>query len=129
MKKIIETDLLKIHPDAKLGELVTLVRKSKRNIFPVVNEAGELEGIVTLDKIRELMFDSENQETIIIKTLMSTPPAFVSSTEKMQSVMNKFEITQAWNLPVIDDGKYIGFVSKSRIFNAYRKKLIRETKE
>jgi CIC family chloride channel protein len=129
LKKIIETDLLKIHPDAKLGELVTLVRKSKRNIFPVVNEAGELEGIVTLDKIRELMFDTENQETIIIKTLMSTPPAFVSSTEKMQSVMNKFEITQAWNLPVIDDDKYVGFVSKSRIFNAYRKKLIRETKE
>jgi CIC family chloride channel protein len=129
LKKIIEKDLLKIHPDAKLGELVGLVRKSKRNIFPVVNEAGELEGIVTLDKVRELMFDVEKQENIIIKTLMSTPPASVSSSEKMQSVMNKFEITQAWNLPVIDDGKYVGFVSKSRIFNAYRKKLIRETKE
>lgn len=129
LKKIIEKDLLKIHPDAKLGELVALVRTSKRNIFPVVNESGELEGIVTLDHIREMMFDLENQETVVIKTLMSKPPAFVSSSEKMQSVMNKFEITQAWNLPVIDEGKYVGFVSKSRIFNAYRKKLIRQSKE
>ena len=129
LKKIIETDLLKIHPDATLGELTNLVRKSKRNIFPVVNDEEELVGIVTLDHIREIMFDKESQEAIIVKTIMQKPPAHVSSKEKMQSVMNKFEVTQAWNLPVIDDGKYVGFVSKSRIFNAYRMKLIRQTKE
>ncbi|WP_317127691.1 chloride channel protein [Marinoscillum furvescens] len=129
LKKIIEKDLLTIHPDATLGELVDLVKKSKRNIFPVVNEKNELEGIVTLDDIREMMFESDKRDKLIIKTLMSKPPAFVSPQEKMQSVMNKFELTQAWNLPVIDNGKYLGFVSKSRIFNAYRKKLIRQTKE
>ena len=129
LKKIVETDLLTISPDARLGELVQLVRKSKRNIFPVVNEAGELEGIVTLDQIRDDMFDPERQERVIVKTIMHKPPAEVSSTEKMQSVMNKFEITQAWNLPVIDDGKYVGFISKSRIFNAYRTKLIRQSRE
>ncbi len=129
LKKIVEKDLLKIHPDAKLGELVELVRQSKRNIFPVVNEDEELEGIVTLDRIRKDMFDAERQENVVVKAIMSKPPAFVSTSEKMQSVMNKFEITQAWNLPVIDDGKYVGFISKSRIFNAYRKKLIQQSQE
>lgn len=127
MKKIIEKDLLIIHPEESLDDLVKLVMKSKRNIFPVVDENRELQGIVTLDDIRERMFDQESRKDVIVKTVMQTPPASVSPTEKMQSVMNKFEVTQAWNLPVIENGKYIGFISKSRIFNAYRKKLIRQT--
>jgi len=129
LKKIVERDLLTIHPDALLQDLVRLVKVSKRNIFPVVNENNELEGIVTLDDIREIMFNEQMQDTVIVKTLMQKPPAHVTPKEQMQSVMNKFERTQAWNLPVIEDGKYIGFISKSRIFNAYRKKLIRQTKE
>ena len=129
IKKMVETDLLTISPNATLGELVKLVKKSKRNIFPVVNENLGLEGIVTLDDIREIMFDPAKQTTIVIKTIMQKPPAFVSPQEKMQSVMNKFETTQAWNLPVIEEGLYLGFVSKSRIFNAYRTRLIRQSKE
>lgn len=126
LKKIVETDLLTIDPSATLGSLVDLVRFSKRNIFPVVNEQQELMGIVTLDDIREIMFDAESRKSIIVNTLMHSPPTYVSSKESMQSVMIKFEKTGAWNLPVIDEGKYVGFVSKSRIFNAYRKKLIRQ---
>ncbi|SNS52494.1 chloride channel protein, CIC family [Ekhidna lutea] len=129
LKKIVEKDLLIIHPEATLNDLVSLVMKSKRNIFPVVNDQKELEGIVTLDDIREMMFDDESRQNVIVKTIMQKPPARVSPQEKMQSVMNKFEVTQAWNLPVIDNGKYVGFISKSRIFNAYRKKLIRQTAE
>ena len=75
------------------------------------------------------MFDQEKRDAIEIRSIMSAAPAYVSSHEKMQSVMNKFELTQAWNLPVIDDGKYVGFVSKSRIFNAYRKKLQSQSEE
>lgn len=129
LKKIIEKDLLHIHPDQTLGDLVQLVKKSHRNIFPVVNEHGKLEGIITLDDIREIMFDPENQKYIQVKSIMQLPPDSVSPLESMQSVMNKFETTQAWNLPVIEDDKYLGFISKSRIFNAYRMKLIRQTKE
>ncbi|MEO9483231.1 MAG: chloride channel protein [Ekhidna sp.] len=129
LKKIIEKDLLIINPEATLEDLVKLVMKSKRNIFPVVDDAKELQGIVTLDDIREMMFDDESRQKVIIKTIMQKPPASVSPQEKMQSVMNKFEVTQAWNLPVIENGEYIGFISKSRIFNAYRKKLIRQTAE
>ena len=129
LKKIIEKDLLVIHPEASLDDLVQLVMKSKRNIFPVVDDQKELQGIVTLDDIRERMFDEESRKNVIVKTIMQKPPASVAPQEKMQSVMNKFEVTQAWNLPVIDDGKYVGFISKSRIFNAYRNKLIRQSAE
>jgi CIC family chloride channel protein len=128
LKKIVEEDLLQIHPDSKLKELVNLVKVSKRNIFPVVKDQ-QLMGIITLDDIREIMFDKDAQENQAVSSLMHDPPAEVSSMESMQSVMSKFEITGAWNLPVIDDGKYVGFVSKSRIFNTYRQKLIRQDKQ
>ncbi len=123
LNKIIETDLLKISPMATLRELVMLVRSSKRNIFPVVNDAGSLVGIVTLDDIRQIMFDTDSYDTMFVEELMHSPPASVSSQENMQSVMRKFESTGAWNLPVIDNGIYVGFLSKSRIFNTYRNKL------
>ncbi|MDN5201578.1 chloride channel protein [Fulvivirgaceae bacterium BMA10] len=129
LKKIIEKDLLKIHPDATLGDLVDLVRVSKRNIFPVVDEEERLMGIVTLDDIREVMFDEESRKSIVIRSIMHSPPDQVSSYENMHSVMGKFEKSGAWNLPVIDNDKYVGFISKSRIFNAYRKKLMRQNQE
>lgn len=129
LHKIIETDLFTIHPEKKLDDLVNLVRLSKRNIFPVVDENEALAGVITLDDIRELMFNEASRKSIIIKSLMHSPPASVSSNESMQSVMMKFEKSGAWNLPVIDNNRYVGFVSKSRIFNAYRKKLIRQQRE
>lgn len=129
IKKVIESDLLTVSADAKLGHLVELVKISKRNIFPVVNEKEELQGIITLDDVRDVMFDEEARQKIEVKSLMQKPPTEVYPYDDMQTVMNKFEVTQAWNLPVIDEGKYLGLVSKSRIFNAYRKKLILQDKE
>jgi CIC family chloride channel protein len=129
LHKIIETDLLKIHPEATLGELVDLVRISRRNIFPVINDDNKLVGVVTLDDIRSIMFDEEKHDTTKVKSLMHSAPEEISSHENMQSVMAKFERSGAWNLPVIDKGEYIGFLSKSRIFNTYRKKLIRHQRD
>lgn len=129
LDKIVETDLLTIDPRETVEDLVGLIQVSKRNIFPVVDEEGVMKGIITLDDIRDVMFEPESRSKLIIKTIMRQAPAHISSEESMQSVMNKFEQTGAWNLPVIDHGKYIGFVSKSRIFNAYRKKLIRQNRE
>ncbi len=129
MKRLIETDLLIVRPEALLDALIDRIKISKRNIFPVVNDSGELEGIVTLDDVREIMFDQQIRETVRVQAIMQKPPAFIDLQEKMQSVMNKFELTRAWNLPVIDEGKYVGFVSKSRIFNAYRTKLKRYTRD
>ncbi|MTI20809.1 chloride channel protein [Fulvivirga sp. RKSG066] len=129
LKKVVEKDLKKIHPEATLGKLVDLVQISRRNIFPVVNDEQQLVGVITLDDIRNIMFDEEQRQNTLVKSLMHTPPAYVSSHENMQSVMSKFELTGAWNLPVIDNGKYVGFLSKSRIFSTYRKKLIRHNRE
>jgi len=123
---VIERDLLPIHPDSTLRDLISLVKISKRNIFPVIDEHKSLRGIITLDDIRDIMFDPEKQDTVFIRDLMHSPPEILLATENMQKAMEKFENSGAWNLPVIENGKYLGFVSKSRIFNAYRKKLIRQ---
>ncbi|WP_394345411.1 chloride channel protein [Algoriphagus kandeliae] len=127
--QVIERDLLPIHPNARLKDLIDLVKISKRNIFPVVDEHRHLRGIITLDDIRDIMFDAEKQETVQIQSLMHSPPEILSSDENMQKAMEKFEKSGAWNLPVVEDGRYIGFVSKSRIFNSYRKRLIRKKHE
>lgn len=129
IEKMIENDLLTIHPRQTLEELVELIKKSRRNIFPVVNENNELRGIITLDDVREIMFDDESQKNVIAETLMHRPPETVHSNDRMEEVMAKFEKTGAWNLPVIDHGAYVGIVSKSRIFNAYRTKLRRQNSE
>ncbi|MEQ8561311.1 MAG: CBS domain-containing protein, partial [Cytophagales bacterium] len=128
MDKLIERDLLTISPNSTLKDLVKLVSNSKRNIFPVVDEDDVLRGIVTLDDIRQIMFDTDSQESTFVEDLMHSPPGEVYPNESMDKVMRKFEITGAWNLPVIEKGKYKGYLSKSRIFNTYRNK-IRQTQE
>jgi chloride channel protein, CIC family len=129
LTSVLENDLLTIRPDQHLEDLVKLVRKSKRNIFPVVDENGKLGGIITLDDIRDIMFDTEMRKTLPVSAIMSQPPAIVSTADSMQSIMTTFEISGAWNLPVIDQGKYVGLVSKSRIFNTYRTKLRKDRAE
>ena len=127
--QVIEKDLLPIHPDAQLTDLIELVKLSKRNIFPVVDSAQVLQGIVTLDDIRHIMFDAEKQKIVRVKQLMHSPPEILFSSENMQSAMEKFERSGAWNLPVVDNNQYLGFVSKAKIFNAYRKKLQRQKED
>ncbi len=126
LEKLIEMDLHTIEPDKKLKDLIRVVSKSKRNIYPVVNEQKELMGIITLDDIRAIMFDEEAREKTDLRNLMHSPPDTVNINDSMQVVMRKFEKTGAWNLPVIEDGKYKGFLSKSTIFNAYRNNLKRK---
>jgi len=119
----VETDFSVVGPEQSLGELVKIVSVSKRNIFPVVNEEKNLEGIVLLDDIRQIMFKPEKYESYIVRELMTQHPDAVSSTDSMEVVMEKFQKSGAWNLPVVDHNRYIGFVSKSKLFNDYRKIL------
>jgi CIC family chloride channel protein len=129
LNKVLETDFLTVKPEQTLGELIKTIAKARRNIFPVLDNEHKLLGIVILDDIREIMFNNELYTTTKVKHLMTIPPAFIDINENMDEVMKKFEDTGAWNLPVVENGKYLGFVSKSKIFSVYRRVLIHFSEE
>ena len=124
IRSIIETDLKTIHPDASLRQLVEVISHSQRNIFPVVDDENHLLGVVLLNSVREVMFNHAEYDTIFVRDLMEEPLTVVHMQEDMETVMRKFEESKAWNLPVLENGVYAGFVSKSNIFSLYRKELI-----
>lgn len=127
IKTVVETNFVIIYSDMTLGEIVhNAVVKSNRNIFPVIHkETKELQGIILLDDLRPVMFDQSLYTKITARELMKNPPAIIDlSKDKMTDVMKKFEETGAWNLPVISQDTYYGFISKSKLLTAYRRKLI-----
>ncbi len=124
LDSVIEKDFETVSIDDSLGQLIKAVSKSKRNIFPVLNNEDELVGIVLLDNIREVMFQREKYEETLVSDVMISPPEIVDVTDNMDIVMKKFNSSGAWNLPVMKEGKYVGFVSKSKIFNTYRDVLV-----
>lgn len=124
LESVTEKDFTVINGKMTLRELTHIIAGSKRNLFPVLNEYNELEGVVSLDDIREIMFDTEAYDKYKVYELMILPPAVINSSDSMKTVIRKFQETRAWNLPVLCDGKYIGFVSKSKMFEVYRKHLI-----
>ena len=127
---VIERDFMKVSPDMDLRALTSVVAKTRRNIFPVVDSGNRLVGILYLDDIRHIMFRQELYHRYNVAVLMRPVPDRLSVEEPMESVMRKFEETAAWNLPVEDiTGEYIGFISKSAIFTAYRKTLLEFTSD
>ena len=125
LESVVETDFEQVHPENDLGEMVKVVSKAKRNMFPVVDARGFLLGIVVLDDIRNIMFRQELYHRFTVGRFMVVPPARISMDDSMEEVMRKFDETKAWNLPVVDeDGKYKGFLSKSRVLNTYRQMLV-----
>lgn len=129
MEEVIEENFIPVHPKMSLGEMLhQSVSRSNRNIFPVLDDQDKLLGIVLLDDIRPFMFDTTLYGTVFVHSLMHAPPELLFFGEdNMKDVMRKFQHSGAWNLPVIKDGKYAGFVSKSKLLTAYRKKLINTT--
>lgn len=123
INNVIETDFLPVYPDMTLKDMVDTIAKSKRNLFPVLNERRELVGVVLLDEIRNIMFRPDLYRRMRVSTFMSVPPAKIEVGESMDAVMKIFDSTGAWNLPVVESGRYVGFVSKSKIFNSYRRVL------
>lgn len=123
MDSVIETDFIPVHPDMSLKQMVDVISKSKRNLFPVTDDDGQLLGIVLLDDIRNIMFRPDLYRRMHVKRFMSMPPAKVELGTTMDQVMKMFDNTGAWNLPVVEEGRYVGFVSKSKIFNSYRQVL------
>ena len=121
---LVETDFTPVRIDDTLGALVEAVSVSKRNIFPVLDSKKRFQGYVDLSDIRRDMFRTDLYEVAKVYNYMRTAPEYVHPDEPMDSVMRKFGKTGAWNLPVVDcDRHYLGFVSRSKIFNAYREEL------
>ena len=130
MDSVLETDFITIFPEMTLGELVKVISESHRNIFPVIDHEGHLKGILLLDEVRNIMFQPRLYKRFTVGQLMTSPAAVLRFDQTMEKVMETFEDTGAWNLPVVDqDRRYLGFVSKSKIFNSYRHVLVHFSEE
>jgi len=128
-KKKIEKDLIKVKSTDTLGDLVRVISRSNRNLFPVVDNNNVLEGVVSLDDVREVMFNTELYQASTVRDYMTIPPSYIDIQENLETVMGTFRDTGAWNLPVLDKGYYVGFLSKSRIFSTYRELLVEFSEE
>lgn len=121
---VIETDFMPVDPNMNLKEMVGVISRSNRNLYPVLDKEGRLQGVVLLDEIRNIMFRPDLYRRMYVDKFMSIPPGRVVIGQSMEQVMKTFDDTGAWNLPVVEpDGTYVGFVSKSKIFNSYRRVL------
>ncbi|MCH5241729.1 MAG: chloride channel protein [Muribaculaceae bacterium] len=123
VENVIEKDFKSVHPEMTLKQVVDIIAKSNRNLFPVIDDEGILMGVVLLDDIRNIMFRTDLYKKMTVSRFMSTAPARIEIDMSMDEVMRIFDKTHAWNLPVVHNGKYMGFVSKSKIFNSYRRVL------
>ena len=130
MDNVLETDFMVVYPEMTLGELVKVISLSHRNMFPVIDHEGHLKGLLLLDEVRNIMFQPRLYKRFTVGQLMTSPYAILPSNMPMEKVMEIFEDTGAWNLPVVDtERRYLGFVSKSKIFNSYRHVLVHFSEE
>jgi CIC family chloride channel protein len=129
IRGLIETNFIKLQVDMTLGDVIHKgVTKSSRNLYPVLDKEDGFVGIILLDDIRPIMFDRDLYDKVTVQELMQRAPEIIDiRKDGMQDIMRKFQESDAWNLPVTEDDSYIGFVSKSKLINAYRQKLIEVT--
>ncbi|MBN1118729.1 MAG: chloride channel protein [Bacteroidales bacterium] len=120
VKELIETDFNIIRPKQTLGDLINVIKFAHRNIFPVVEEDGTFRGMIKLDDIRHIMFYNELYDDVLIRDLMFLPEFVIFTTDSMEEVAVKFQESGAYNIVVIDHGKYFGFISRAKLFSAYR---------
>ena len=125
LSDLMEKDFITIKKGVTLGDIVKIISSARRNIFPVVDDDEHLLGVVQLDDLREDMFNSENWSRSIMHYMIQ-PPYKVLQNEMVQSILPRFEENHTWMLPVVDkENHYLGFISKSRILNAYREALVK----
>jgi CIC family chloride channel protein len=124
---MLEPNYATVGIDKDLGDLVEIIKRSEKNIYAVVDEKGELAGLVELNDIKHLIFQPHAYARTAVRKIMKKPPDIISVDEPMQKVMQRFDLSRSWYLPVVDrDRKFVGFLSKSRLFNKYRELLAGE---
>jgi CIC family chloride channel protein len=121
VRKLIETDFEILRPDATLRDLIKAISVSHRNLYPVVDENDNLQGMVKLADVRSLIFEQELYDKVLVKDLMYMPEYFIAPDDSMEKVVEKFETSGRYNLAVIDNDKYLGFISRAVAFSKYRK--------
>ncbi len=125
LAELIETNFNTIHVDENLKNLIKVIATSTRNTYPVINDKRELVGLIQLDHIRGIIFAEEKPEDMPVSKLMTPPPAVIKVDENLHDVLRKFDETGLWNLPVVHQKQYMGFVSKSSVLTKYRAELLR----
>ena len=124
LKDILQENYESIQPGKKLRDLVELHKKSEKNIFAVVGADEKFLGIIELNDIKQNLFQQELLDSVSVQSIMKKPRAILFVTQDMHSVMENFDVTQSWYLPVLSsEKKFIGFISKSKLFNKYREIL------
>jgi CIC family chloride channel protein len=123
LRELVENNFVTVQSNATLRSLTEAVAQSSRNIFPILDTNGKLVGIIALENIREIMFNVSLYDTVRVDQLMQKPQIISNVTDDMASIMEKFDKTGVWNIPVLEEGLYIGFISKSRVFSNYRDRL------
>lgn len=126
VKDVIEKDIKKIDPEVTLRSLVEVVKRTKRNIIVAVDQHDTLIGIIELSEIREILFNENKYDSVVVKDLIKYPKNIVDYNDSMILVMEKFESCHCWNLPVIHNNKYVGFISRSNVLQFYRSELSRQ---
>jgi len=129
LNKMIETDFIPLHVNDTLSKLIEAIERSRRNVFPVLDDEKNLVGIILLDNVREIIFDRQLYNLILAGDIMTTPEAVIDIKDKMYDIVKKLDELNIWNLPVVNDGKYLGFISKANILSHYRNLLIKQTQE
>ncbi len=124
VRKLIETDFEVLSPNAKLRDLTVAISRNHRNLFPVCDEQGKMVGMVKMDDVRSLIFNHELYDKVKVSELMYMPEYFIDPNDSMELVTKKFEVSERYNLAVLENGKYLGFVSRARVFTRYRKQII-----
>ncbi|MPN33343.1 hypothetical protein SDC9_180829 [bioreactor metagenome] len=123
VNEVVEKDFKIVHPEQTLRDLVDIISQSNRNLFPVVDEYFNYLGVITLDSVRQLMFDQSQYDTVYLRDLMQKAKESVSLNDNLETAMAKFRKTGWYNLPVLNGKKYVGFVSRANIFMIYRNKI------
>ena len=127
-RKLLETDFIAVRPSTTLGELVEIFRHASRDLFPVVAAGGRLLGIVSLDSVRDALFDDAHYKTTKVRELMQPAPAIIGPADDLEHTLALLDRHNAWALPVCEeDGRYLGFILKSAILTRYRRQLIQES--
>lgn len=122
LESVIEKDCWPVDPDMELSSLVHQLSRSRTDILPVVDDGRQLLGEIDITKLRHIVFRTELYHRFKVRQLMSQPPAILGVNDTMDVVMNKFDESNATQLPVVDTSRcLVGYVTRSHVYTLYRK--------